>query len=519
MRSSPLMKMTGDRHPRLVLRADTDTQAGVIDGLRSSAPETFVHEAAAFRDPAAGEEFYDSTSSSEVGPLMEDPDTPTKTSTHQLDELRDESTTTIAQNGSSSSPAQFESSPLPPCPNLSRMRSSPSLRTGSELRALRDEHAQEEARVAYLQGVGLGLACTRRSADLEPPSSKTLPPGSEPPEGLVESSPSRRSGSLRGSSSRSASLRLRNERLPPAYAQPHEQSLLAGSAYVPDRQVVGETILTGRRLSSLPLLDASSERQTTAPLIPDPDEKAIPAPLTVHRRPPPDLTNDITMSGALSGSGVASSRESRSNEVMKDVDGGKRPDLPLKSPDRPSGRNSALLSSRESAVVPVPEPLPEQETPVSKPRTKKAEKTSWVVISALAALWAVAFALTVFGVSRISPLDRQPAACTLEQVQTCTPPSLSFVHNFRLNATLPKALQSYLPLIQPNGIQDLTFIDLGLEVQVQNDAVPLYVRGGMSMGTVFPDDKANLLSNLTYYGVLDGTGDAKEVKRRLRYMM
>jgi hypothetical protein len=544
------------------------------------------------------EEFYDSATSSEVGPLMEDPETPTKTSAHELEELQNESRTTVAQGSPSSSPSQFESSPLPPSPNPPSRRSLPSGRSGSELRALRDEQAQEQARVDYLQGVGLELASTRRSADHEQPSpappadssgdealrrsldsnrrgrglqrlklrrierraaehdgpdvstpspaslnsktsfharrtreganwfagsraSKTLPPGFQPPEGLAESVPSPLR-SLRGSSSRSASLRIRNDRLPPGYIQPHEQPLIVASASVPDREVVGETLATGHRLSLLPSLDASPERRTAVPLIPDLDEEidqcmpAVPAPLIIPRRPPPDLTIDTTMSGALPASGKLSNRESRFSEVMEEVDDGARPGLPPKSPDRPSGRDSALLSTRGSVVFPVPEPPPEQEAPAAESNPKKPKSTPWVANGVLAALCAIAFALTVFGVSRFSPLGRHPAACTLEQVQTCAPPSLSFVHDLRLNTTLPEALQPYLPMIQPNDVQDLSLTDGGVTVTSPDD-VSSYVRSALTMNTWLHE--VNLLSDIRYAGVIGGDANSRESEKRLDELM
>ncbi|KAF3043031.1 hypothetical protein E8E11_004305 [Didymella keratinophila] len=586
--------MTENRKPRLAPRADTDDSVGVTDDLQPAASWTLAPTDTECHGRGIVEEFCDSSSSSEVCPLMEDPDTPTKTSTHELEELRNESRTTVAQGDYSSSATQFESSPLPRSPNPSSKRSSPSLRTGSEWRALRDEQAQEQARVDYLQRVGLELASTRRSADHEQPglsplldssedeslrpsldstrqalqkfklckkrrsaghenpdvstpsptslnsdasfrarrtreganwfagsrASKTLPPGFELRQGLAESSPSRNSGSLRGDSSRSASLRLRNNRLPPGYIQPHEQPLIVGSASVPDCEVVGKPVPTGHRLSLPPSLDASSERRTAAPLIPDPDEEAdrcIPAPLSISQRSAPDLTIDTTMSGALPMSGEPSNRESRFCEVMKEVDGGARPNLPPKSPDRPSARNSALLSNRGSVVFPVPEPLPEQETPAVKPNSKELGKKPWVVNGVLATLWAIAFALTIFGVSKVSLLAHHPAACTLEQIQTCTPPSLSFVHEFRLNTTLPKALQPYLPLTQPSDVQDLIVTDGGVKITTPDDVSDLGVWGALDMDTWLQE--MNLLSEVRYAGVIAGNVDSREAKQRLDKLM
>lgn len=190
-----------------------------------------------------------------------------------------------------------------------------------------------------------------------------------------------------------------------------------------------------------------------------------------------------------------------------------------KSPDRPFGRHSALLSNRGNLMLPVPEPLPEQEAPAVKPNVKKSQKTSWMTTEVIVILWAIAFALTVWSVSELSPFDLHPAACTLEQVQICTPPSPSFVHNMRLNTTLSEALQPYLPLIQHLEIQDLDIADLSMEIETQNNPVPLVGRGAMGIGTIFADDKANLKSNIMYYGVLDSGGNANEAKRRLQYMM
>ena len=588
--------MTENRNPGLVLRANINHQAGVTDELQRGASPTLVHADTEFQDRVIEEEFYASASSSKVGPLMDDPDTPTKTSAQELEQLRNESRTTVAQGGSSSSATQVESSSLPRSSNPPSRKSSPSLKTGSEWRVLRDRKAQEQARIDYLQGVGLALASTRRFTDHEQPglqplpdssedealrssldstrqalqkfklrkkrrsaddddpevltpsptslksnnsfraqrtreganwfavggshASKTLPPGFRPPEGLAESSPSRKSGSLRGT--RSESLRLRNDRLPPGYTQPHEQPLIVASASVPDREVFGETDPTRHGLSLLPPLDPSPERPTAVPLIPDPDEEfdqCITAPLSIPQRSAPDLTIDTTMSGALPGPSEHSNRESRLSEAMEEFGGGRRPDLPPKSPDRPSERNSALLSNRGNVVFPVPDPLPEQEVPAVKPNLEEPQKTSWMTTGVIAILWAIAFALTVSGISRLSPFDLHQAACTLEHVQTCTPPSLSFVHNMRLNTTLPKALLPHLPLIQPLEIQNLDIIDLGMDIEVQNNPMPLVVRGAMGIGTIFVDDKANLLSNMTYYGVLDGIGNANEAKRRLRYTM
>lgn len=477
--------MTENRISRLILCANTDSQASVADDPHSGASETLAQVDTEFRDPVIREELYDSTSSSEIGPLMEDPDTPTKTSAHELEELRNESRTTIAQGASSSSPTNLESSPLPRSPEPSSSRSSPSSKPSSELRALRDEQAQEQARVEYLQGVGLELASTRRSADHEKLSrtpsadssedealrqsldstrqglqklklckierrstehsgpdvsmpsptslrskvsfrarrtreganwftgshaSKTLSYGFEPPEGLAESLPSRKNGSLRRHPSRSASPHLRNNRLPPGYAQPHEQPLFVGSTFVPDREVVGEMIPIGHRLSLLPSLDASPERRIAAPVIPDPDEEADQCiPLIIPRTPPPDLTIDTTMSSALPQSGEPSNRESLFSEVMKDVDGGARPDLPPKSPVRSFERNSALLSHRGSVVFPISEPLAERDALTVKSKPNQPRETSWTTTGVLAIFWAMAFALTVFGVARASPLDRHPA--------------------------------------------------------------------------------------------------------------
>lgn len=457
---------------------------------------------------------------------MEDSDTPSRISTHELEELGNESRTTVARGGSPSAPAQYETLPPPRSLNTPSRRFSSSFRSSNELQALQNEACQEQARVDCLWGVGLELSSSRRSAEhdqsIPPPStdssegealrrsldstrrglqklklriterhsaghhgpdastsnptslesdipfrarrtreganwfagsraSKTLPRGFEQTEGLTESSPARNHGSLRGFSSRLASLRLRNDRLPPGYAQPHEQPLFVGSASVPYREVVGDMAPTCHGLSISPSPDASFYRRIAAPLIPDPDEDAdccISDPLSIAEGPQPDLTIDTTMSGALPVGSEPSNRESRFSEVIQEFDGDSRLSLPLESLGRPSGQNNALRSNRGSVVFPVPEPLPEQESPAVKSTSKERNKSSWRKIGVLIVMWAMTFALTVHGVSRVSPLDHHPTACALEHLQTCTPPSLSFVHSLRLNTTLPKILQPYILLLQ-----------------------------------------------------------------------
>lgn len=171
--------MTENRNPRLVVRANLDDPVDVTDELQRRGSPTHGHVDIEFLDRDIEQEVYSSASISEVGPLMEDPDTPTKTSAYELEELRNKSRTTVAQGGSSSSATQVESSPLLHSPNPPSTISSPSSRTGSESRALRDEDAQIQARVGYLQGVGLGLASTRRAADYEQPSLTPMPDSSE----------------------------------------------------------------------------------------------------------------------------------------------------------------------------------------------------------------------------------------------------------------------------------------------------------------------------------------------------
>lgn len=347
-------------------------------------------------------------------------------------------------------------------------------------------------------------------------ASKSLPRRLEPHEGLQDPSRPSKSGSLRGQSSRSASFRLRNDRLPPAYILPTQETPhVVNSVTLLDHETVDERIPHGN-LSLFPSL-SSPVRLTAAPLIPDPDEDApIPAPLNVAQRPPPDLTIDTTMSGTLSGSGEGSNRGSRFNEVLGEVDGGTRPDVPPKSPDRPSARNGALLSNRGSVVFPVPEPSPGPDAPPTKPVEPKT--IPWMSGGVFAMVWLIVTALTLFGVWRTSRLS-PPPACTSEQIQTCTPPSLSFVHTLRLNTTLPRVLQPYLSSLQLNDIEDLTLTDHGIEVSIQSGTDPLEVRGGLTMGTSLADDKVSVLSDIRYAGVIDGDGDSRMAKKRLGEMM
>lgn len=545
---------------------------------------------AEIRNTTIGDAFHASISRLDVGPLVDD--TPSTISTHELERLCNESRTTVARGGSSSSPPRFESLPLLRSSNTPSRRSPSSSRSSNELQASQDETGQEQARVDCLRGVGVERATSRRSADPEKPTptdssegealqrsldntrrglqklklrkierhstghygpgestpnptslvsnipfcaqrmreganwfvgscaSKPLPHGFGQTEGLAGSSPSRNSGSSRACSSRSALLRLRNDRLPPGYAQPHEQPLFVGSASVPHCEVVGEMALTGQGLSISPSLDASSERQTAAPLISDPDEETdhcIPAPLSIVERPPPDMTIDTTMSGALPVEGEPSKCERRFSEVMEEFDGDRRPNIPRQSSNRPPGRNNTLTSDRGSVLFPIPEPPSEQETPAveskSKSKSKEREKSHWAKVAVLVIVWAITVALTVFGISRVSPLDHHPTACTLEHLQTCTCPLLSFVHNPRLNATLPKAPQPYLLLVQPKDVQDLILVDGGVAVTSPDRVSSLDLRGALTMDTWLQG--INLLSNIRYSGVIDGDANTRLFKKRL----
>ncbi|KAF3044607.1 hypothetical protein E8E12_002706 [Didymella heteroderae] len=329
--------MTDEKTPRLVLRENDAGEGGNDEGLR---PED-DHLIAEFHDPA--DDVYDSS--------YEGPVTLVKALTGvnevQLQQLQHESKTTLGQAGSPSNrssspfeflPAQVVGSPVTRSFNPPSRRALPSLRSSIPAPTEASQDSSTSFRTRRAREGGNWFTGVR--------ASKMLPPGFEPPEGLAESSPPRKSGSLRRPSSRSASLRSRKNRLPPGYAQPHEQpSLIVGYASVPGRGVVGERLHPGHRLTLLSPLDASPDRRVAAPLIPDPDEKVdkcISAPSGIPRRPPPDLTIDTTLSGALSGSGEVSMRESDFNEVMEDFDGSARPDLPPKSPDRPSDRNDEI---------------------------------------------------------------------------------------------------------------------------------------------------------------------------------
>lgn len=556
-----------------------------------------------FRNPATGDEIHDDAasfveSSPDLDILVEDALTPVKTSpsvdAQQLQQLHNESKTTISQVGSStaqsggsstqleSAPAESSASPLPQSSSPPSRRSCESARNSSEWRVQRltgvtTEMAppedgpsafpspgptaqpgisDDESRLRNLSATRRGLQRlklrrpgqwpVRHDADVpmasqDSPASrslfrarrtredvnwfsgsraaKTLPLGFEPPESLRESSGSN-SGSLRGQSSRSASLRLRNNRLPPAYALPHDQEALAiTSASVPDCEVVGGRCPTGR-LSLWPL-DTSPGRQTASPLIPDPDghDRFALANLDIPQRPARALTIDPTTSDALQWPDQALNRGSRFNELMGEGDAGMNPDAPPQSSDRPSTRDSDLVSNRGGAVIPDPVPRAEPETQATKPKSSQSDKTLWLKRCVLAVMWAAAFALTVLGVSRTSPLDQHTPACVLEQVHTCTPPSLSFMHNMWLNTTLPGFLHPYLHLMQADDVSNAVLTDRGINVSIQNGATSLNVRGGMLMNTLLANDKASLLSNITYVGIVDGDGDAKKARRKLADLM
>ncbi|KAJ4400030.1 hypothetical protein N0V91_009005 [Didymella pomorum] len=89
--------MTENRNPRLVVRANLDDPVDVTDELQRRGSPTHGHVDIEFLDRDIEQEVYGSASISEVGPLMEDPDTPTKTSAYELEELRNKSRTTVAQ--------------------------------------------------------------------------------------------------------------------------------------------------------------------------------------------------------------------------------------------------------------------------------------------------------------------------------------------------------------------------------------------------------------------------------------
>ena len=374
-------------------------------------------------------------------------------------------------------------------------------------------------------------------------SSKTLPRNFGSTEGLQDS-PLSNGGPLLADydfstlkQTKSASLRKRNSRLPPGYVLPNgPTSTIVASASLPNAS--SRTLVSGgRRLEYFEeLLDASSPLENVdsvtdlegvgaAPLVPDIGEDAVPVPLplavgrgTVSRgiRRPPDLTIDTTMSGALPtqevpSHGSGSQRDSRFSEVLEEVDAGARPAIPPKSPARMSNRNSALVSNRGSIVFPMTEPFPHPMS-VGPPSVVKKTNRSWWTGCLLAAMWASAAALTIFGISKISPLH-QPIARTLREVQTCMPPSFSFVHTFRLNTTMPETLYPFLPQLKLENVKDISIVDRGVKVNFGDGGDGQEVIGSLVMGSAFSESGTDLVSNIIYTAVVDGGGDYKRAMK------
>ncbi|KAF2624413.1 hypothetical protein BU25DRAFT_461268 [Macroventuria anomochaeta] len=365
--------------------------------------------------------------------------------------------------------------------------------------------------------------------------SKTLPHRFEPPESLQDASSSPRSSKdgrplltdyeYSKRFSRSASLRLRNLRLPPAYTLPIEPtSEIVPSASVP-KQDADDREAGHSGPGSVPegLLGSVSQLMT-ASLIPNIDEDDdVPASLAWStRRSSHDLTIDTTISDGLPSTPealtAASQRNSRFSEVLEDVDPGTRPDVPPRSPDRPSARNSALLSNRGSVVFPVPEPAEslQLENPAELVLEKK--QRSWWIDFLLVVIWVISTALTMFGMSNTSLLH-QPLACTLGNVQTCTPPSFSFVHNLRLNTTLPEVLWPFISTLRLQDVEGLDLADHGLVVkEIYSDTQTIDVHGGLVVRSAFSDRGINLLSDIIYSGVVDG-GDIVSGRKLLQKML
>lgn len=91
------------------------------------------------------------------------------------------------------------------------------------------------------------------------------------------------------------------------------------------------------------------------------------------------------------------------------------------------------------------------------------------------------------------------------------PPSLSFVHDLRMNTVLPQVLHPYLASMQLEDMVNVDVTDLGLKLNVHGSTSTqqLQIRGGLVVGTFFVEQGARLLSNITYAGVVDGSGDEK----------
>ena len=404
---------------------------------------------------------------------------------------------------------------------------------------------------------------------------------------------------------RSASLRIRNDRLPPAYIQPADRDLFEGAGVTVHKKKSDEFVKR--------ILDSVSPLATmgATPLIPDPDEDddAVSETLTIDARKlsegrdqddgnprPSEFTADTAMNDALGNQEVLPSdpernskfstnleetnvgerppipmlnpnRPSRGNSAivatdqngrfstrpvqadgrkllipilspnrpsgnnsattvlnqtgrynarLEEADAGERPPIPMLSPNRPSGRNNATTTpNQNSAIWPVSEPVGPRATkePAIEKTSVTKSKRLWWTDCLIAAMWTAATALTLFGISGISPLY-QPAACTLEETQPRLSPSFSFTHSLQLTVTLPEALRPVFPIIRDQSLQDLDLIDHGLEVEVKaNDGSRSQkIVGGLTVSSSFSDSGEALVCDVTYAAVVND--DKANVGRR-----
>ncbi|KAJ8115274.1 hypothetical protein OPT61_g3045 [Boeremia exigua] len=343
--------------------------------------------------------------------------------------------------------------------------------------------------------------------------SKTLPHRFQPPEGLLDTTPSPSEHPPSGCSSRAASLRIRNKRLPPGYNLPgNSAALIVASSSVQDGAThIPEGILRAT---------SPFQRLSAAPLIPDPENYAEDTQRSSQNR-----TVDKTRSGeaSLAISDNGPQREPGCSGLYE-ADTAARPELPPRSPDRLSARNSALQSNRGSVMWPIREsadpPLLESSAPQQTTATRREkQRNPWLKRSLLALLWAVVTALTIFGISNAYPYPHAPV-CTSEEAESCASLPSSFIHAFRTTTVLPKTLRACLSPLHLNNIA-VDLADHGLKLNSHNgeSAHQMQIHGDLVVSTSFSDNNLHLLSNITYVGVVDGEKNEKQARRQLDKML
>ena len=338
-------------------------------------------------------------------------------------------------------------------------------------------------------------------------ASKTLPRQLESAGGL-HASPSSLEPAAGERTSRAASLRIRNSRLPAGYALPNESR----RASVGGPSEITEDLLS----SSSPL-----ERLINRELIPDPEDEdadlALPLNFVRLFQPVASRSGGIDSQPTLAGT---TPRNSRFSEVIEgEIDTAVGPRVPPNSQDR-TARNSVLLVNQDGVAVPVPRPVdaPSHEHLAQRAVIETEEQYSpWWFCLLFTFMWLTSTSLTIFGISQSLPLS---LPCLSNEEELCTLPTLSFTHHLQLETDIPKTCRLSLLSVQKTdvGAVDIKDQRLTLNSHGGDGTQQFHIHSHVLFGTEFVDND-RLLSNVTYVGVITGDEEDRDARRLAEKIM